>query len=66
MNRDRQMKKDIENKQLQARDEYAKNKPLYMENKLQEKAEIPIHNQKNQQEEDKNNKEEETGIDKNR
>jgi len=37
MNRDRQIKKDIENKHAQARDEYAKNKPLYSENKINEK-----------------------------
>lgn len=43
MNRDRQMKKDRENKQLQAREEYAKNKPLYVENKIQEKAEGQTH-----------------------
>jgi len=38
MNRDRQMKKDMENKQAQARDEYAKNKQVYKEIKTTEKA----------------------------
>jgi len=53
MNRDRQMKKDIENKQAQAREEYAKNKPLYSENKIMEKAEGNIHHDQNNTEKNK-------------
>ncbi|HCO67205.1 MAG TPA: hypothetical protein DIT04_05540 [Dysgonomonas sp.] len=39
MNREKMIKKDIANKQAQARDEYAKNKPLYSQEKLKAKAE---------------------------
>ncbi|MDU1905970.1 MAG: hypothetical protein E6772_14435 [Dysgonomonas sp.] len=38
MNRDLQIKKIMENKQVQAQQEYAKNKPEYVENKIEEKA----------------------------
>jgi len=38
MDRDRQMKKDMENKKWQAREDYAKNKPLLSESKIHEKS----------------------------
>jgi len=38
MNRDLQIKKIMENKQVQAQEEYSKNKPQYVENKIEEKA----------------------------
>lgn len=38
MNRDLHVKKIMENKQVQAQEEYAKNKPEYIENKIEEKA----------------------------
>lgn len=38
MNRDRQIKKDWENKKFQAREEYAKNKPLLSGSRVHEQA----------------------------
>lgn len=43
MNRDRQVMKDIANKQAQAREQYAKNKSTMAEYKVQEKATDFIH-----------------------
>lgn len=37
MNRDKQIRKNIENKKYQAQEEYAKNKPLVSESYIQEK-----------------------------
>ncbi len=38
MNREKQMVKDLENKQAQAREQYAKNKALLEEDKVKEKS----------------------------
>ncbi|MCC8188200.1 MAG: hypothetical protein LIP08_12035 [Bacteroides sp.] len=38
MNREKQMVKDLENKQAQAREHYAKNKALLEEDKVKEKS----------------------------
>jgi len=38
MNRDLQIKKIMENKQVKTQEEYAKNKPEYIENKIEEKT----------------------------
>ncbi len=43
MNRDRQVMKDIANKQAQAREQYAKNKTIMSEYKVQEKATDFVH-----------------------
>lgn len=43
MNRDRQMAKDAENKKAQAREEYAKNKPLLSGYRVREKAIDYVH-----------------------
>ena len=58
MNRDRQMAKDMENKQAQAREEYAKNKTLMSEYKIKEKATDFVHpNQIQEKEEEWENTE---------
>lgn len=57
MNRDRQIMKDIENKQAQAREEYAKNKSLMGEYKVKEKADMFSHKENNPDEKEENKKE---------
>jgi len=53
MNRDKQIEKDLQNKKLQARDEYAKNKTLLKETLVNEKSNnyIPHNEMKDQAEE---------------
>ncbi len=43
MNRDKQMAKDAENKKAQAREEYAKNKPLLSGYRVKEKSIDYVH-----------------------